>query len=70
MKAGATGLVLFELTNAVVDALARIPRTAVLDMPDRIIAATALHLGLPLISKDHKIQVSGIQTIWEIVLHK
>ena len=64
LKAGTTGLVLSELSNAIVDALTQIPRAAVPDMPDRIIAATALHLGLPLISKDHKIQVAGIQTIW------
>jgi PIN domain nuclease of toxin-antitoxin system len=33
-------------------------------MPDRIIAATAMHLGLPLISRDSKIQVSNVHTIW------
>ena len=33
-------------------------------MPDRIIAATALHLGLPLISRDRKIQLSSVNTIW------
>ncbi|MEO1686025.1 MAG: VapC toxin family PIN domain ribonuclease, partial [Cyanobacteria bacterium J06631_12] len=33
--------------------------------PDRIIAATALHLGLPLIIKDHKIAMeTAITTIW------
>lgn len=34
------------------------------DMPDRIIAGTALHLKLPLITRDHKIQLSQIDTIW------
>ena|SRR2546422_7135218 len=34
------------------------------DVPDRIIAATALHLQLPLVSRDRKIQASAIQTIW------
>jgi predicted nucleic acid-binding protein len=33
-------------------------------MPDRIIAATALRLGLPLISRDHRIQLSEVSTIW------
>ena len=33
-------------------------------MPDRIIAATALHLGLPLITRDQRIQSAGIKTIW------
>jgi PIN domain nuclease of toxin-antitoxin system len=34
------------------------------DMPDRIVAATALHLGVPAISRDGRIQASAIQTIW------
>jgi PIN domain nuclease of toxin-antitoxin system len=42
----------------------RIPRHVVPDMPDRIIAATALHLNLPLVTADQQIQASGIQTIW------
>jgi predicted nucleic acid-binding protein len=42
----------------------RVERAKVPDFPDRIIAATAAHLGIPLISKDAKIQVSGVPTIW------
>lgn len=34
----------------------RIPRLTVPEMGDRVIAATALYLGLPLVTKDHKIQ--------------
>jgi PIN domain nuclease of toxin-antitoxin system len=34
------------------------------DMPDRIIAATALHLDVPVISRDSKIRQSDIRTIW------
>lgn len=35
------------------------------DMPDRIIAATAYHLKLPLITRDRKIKaLQNIQTIW------
>ncbi|MBI2767361.1 MAG: type II toxin-antitoxin system VapC family toxin [Chloroflexi bacterium] len=45
-------------------ALARVPRDAVPDMPDRIIAATALHLGLPLVTRDGKIRASGVDSIW------
>jgi predicted nucleic acid-binding protein len=33
-------------------------------MPDRVIAATALSLGIPLVSHDGKIRDSRIQTIW------
>jgi PIN domain nuclease of toxin-antitoxin system len=40
-------------------------RDTVPDMPDRIIAATAYHLKLPLITRDRKIQaLQNIQTIW------
>ncbi len=64
LKNGTSGLRLFNLTPEVVDAVARVSREAVPDMPDRIIAATALQLGLPLVSRDRRIQVSGIATIW------
>jgi PIN domain nuclease of toxin-antitoxin system len=54
-----------ELTVEIADNLSQIPRSIVPDMPDRIIAATALHLNLPLVTKDHKIQkLQSIQTIW------
>ena len=36
----------------VAEALARVERSQVPDLPDRMIAATALHLGVPLISRD------------------
>lgn len=64
---------LADVTNAlefvplnldVARAVARVPRGAVPDMPDRIIAATALHLNLPLISRDRAIRATRIQTIW------
>jgi PIN domain nuclease of toxin-antitoxin system len=45
-------------------ALRFIPRDRVPDMPDRIIAATALHLAVPLISRDGHIRLSGVPTIW------
>jgi len=54
--------VAFDLEVAVT--LRRISRDDVSDMPDRIIAATALHLNLALVSRDRKIQASGIETIW------
>jgi PIN domain nuclease of toxin-antitoxin system len=42
----------------------KIPRDAVPDMPDRIIAATALHLGLPLVTRDQRMRATGIEIIW------
>ncbi len=54
-----------DLTPELAETMAQIPRSIVPDMPDRIIAATALHLNLPLVTKDHKIQkLQNIQTIW------
>ncbi len=52
------------LDSQVATALKRIPRSLVPDMPDRIIAATALHLGLPLVTRDRRLQAAMIQTIW------
>ena len=45
--------------------MAMIPRKEVPEMPDRIIGATALHLGLPLITRDLSLRgCSMIQTVW------
>jgi PIN domain nuclease of toxin-antitoxin system len=59
-----TAFQLVEIDRAVANAVGQIPRAIVPDMPDRIIAATALHLNLPLVTADHQIQAAGIQTIW------
>jgi PIN domain nuclease of toxin-antitoxin system len=65
LQTGTSGLVLADLTAEVVDALSRVSRTDVPDMPDRIIVATALHLGLSLLSRDHKIQQANVvKTVW------
>ncbi len=53
-----------DLTPGIALAVQQIPRLVVPDMPDRNIAATALHLNLPLVTADHKIQAANIQTIW------
>jgi PIN domain nuclease of toxin-antitoxin system len=52
----------FPLDLAIARTLARVG--SVPDMPDRIIGATALHLGVPIISRDGRIQVSDLNTIW------
>jgi PIN domain nuclease of toxin-antitoxin system len=41
-----------------------ISRAEVSDMPDRIIAATGLRLGVPVISRDGKIRAALLDTIW------
>lgn len=64
MTANSSGLRVADLTIDSAIALDQIPRQQVPDMPDRIIAATAIQLGLPLISRDRKIQLSSVPTIW------
>ena len=46
------------------EAMAKIPRNIVPDMPDRMIAATALHLNLPLVTIDTQVRAANIETIW------
>jgi PIN domain nuclease of toxin-antitoxin system len=49
----------------VLDAMARVPRETVPDPFDRIIAATALTLDLPLVSADEEIQEAlAERVIW------
>jgi len=57
-------LVEVALTPTIARTLSRVDRDEVPDMPDRIIAATALHLNVPVISRDGKIKTSAITTIW------
>jgi PIN domain nuclease of toxin-antitoxin system len=53
-----------DLSMAVALAVGRVVRDEVPDMPDRIIAGTALYFGVPVISRDRKIQTSAGETIW------
>jgi PIN domain nuclease of toxin-antitoxin system len=64
LKAPNSGLIVAAVDGDVSAMVHQVPRDLVPDMPDRIIAATALHLGLPLITRDLKIQSTGIKTIW------
>ena len=51
---------LVPVDRQVLNALENVPRQDVPDMPDRIIAATALAMGFPLISRDGKIRASQV----------
>ncbi len=64
LNTAGTSLREVNLDQQVADKLRQIDRAQVPDMPDRIIAATALMLGVPAISRDRKIQASAITTIW------
>ena len=57
-------LCLAPLDLSIAQALRQVPREQVPDMPDRIVAATALALELPLITRDGKIIASQVKTIW------
>ena len=52
------------LTAGVAEAMRRVSRDEVPDMPDRIISATAVFLKVPLISRDGRIRTSSVPTIW------
>ena len=51
-------------TVEIVDAMKQVPGADVPDMADRIVAATAVYFGVPVLSRDSKIRVSNIQTMW------
>jgi PIN domain nuclease of toxin-antitoxin system len=57
-------LAVVPFDRQIAEALPRVERLKVPELPDRIIAATALCLGIPLVSRDAKIQTSGIETVW------
>jgi PIN domain nuclease of toxin-antitoxin system len=56
--------ILHPIDLAVAEELSKIPRDLVPDMPDRIIGATAIRLGLPLVTCDSNLLASALQTIW------
>jgi PIN domain nuclease of toxin-antitoxin system len=57
-------LEIVPLDHAVASAVGQIPRDVVPDMPDRIIAASALARGVPLVTRDAKLRGAPLQTIW------
>lgn len=57
-------LVEIPLDREVVTLMWRVERQQVPDLPDRIVAATGLLLGVPVISRDRRIQWSGVTTVW------
>ena len=64
LEAPAAPLVLEPLNLKIIQTLRQIPFAVVPEMPDRIIAATALYLKLPLITRDPEIRAANIETIW------
>ncbi len=64
IEAGDSILVELPVDHAIASALREVSWESVPDMPDRIIAATALELDVPVISRDGKIRLSKMKTIW------
>ena len=59
------GITLANLDRNITETIKQIDRATVPDMPDRIIAATALYLDIPLVSCDSKIQnLTSVSIIW------
>jgi PIN domain nuclease of toxin-antitoxin system len=52
------------LTAGIVEAMKQVLRSEVPDMADRIIAATAAYLNVPVISRDRRIRAANLQAIW------
>jgi PIN domain nuclease of toxin-antitoxin system len=51
-------------TAAVVHAMRQVSRAEFPDMPDRIVAATALYFDVPVISRDRRICAASLKTVW------
>ena len=51
-------------TAGIVQSMRRVPRNEVADMPDRIVAATAVYLDVHVISRDRRIRAATLQTVW------
>ena len=50
--------------HTIAESMRSISRQQVPDLPDRVIAATAVRYQVPVISRDSKIQAAGLETIW------
>jgi PIN domain nuclease of toxin-antitoxin system len=51
-------------TIEVVESMRKISRADVPDMPDRIVAATAVYLAVPVLSRDNRIHSANLRTVW------
>ena len=64
LKDSDSNLEMLPLDLGVIESLSKIPREDVPDMPDRIIAASSLSRGVPLVTRDRRIRTSSVNTIW------
>ncbi len=52
------------MTVEIIDSMLEVPQVDIPDMPDRIVAATAVYFGVPAIGRDGHIRASNVQTVW------
>jgi len=52
------------VTAEIIDSMMEVPRVDIPEMPDRIVAATAVYFGVPATSRDRRIRTSSVQTVW------
>jgi PIN domain nuclease of toxin-antitoxin system len=52
------------VTVEIIDAMLEVPGVDIPDMPDRIVAATAVYFNVPTIRGDGRIRTSGVKTVW------
>ncbi len=65
LNSSSSALTFAPLNQSIAENLEKVSRAVVPDMPDRLIAATAFSLNLPLISKDGKIRkLTNVNIIW------
>ena len=64
LKEPSFGFRVAPLDLSVTDVVALVPRNQVPDLPDRVIAATALARGLAQVTRDAKLRASVVRTIW------
>ena len=49
---------------AIVQTMRQVSRAEVPDMPDRMVAASAVYFGVPVVSRDRRIRAASLKTVW------
>jgi PIN domain nuclease of toxin-antitoxin system len=52
------------ISAAIVQAMRQVSRAEVPEMPDRLVAATGIYFGVPVISRDRLIRAASLKTVW------
>jgi PIN domain nuclease of toxin-antitoxin system len=52
------------INASIIQAMRHVSRVEVPDMPDRMVAATAVYFDVPVISRDRRIRAASLKTVW------